>query len=102
MSCFDGDYKQYEAPLASVFPVNPPNMDGVRDNTELMFLQDASLLHNIKVLLMSMAHFVDTIYEGRDLHIHCIHPDCRESLQASSTLQRRYYETGLFMHTAHV
>ena len=47
--CFDESYRQFELPMSTVFPVNPGHMDGVKDNTELMFLQDPSLLHNIMV-----------------------------------------------------
>eukprot|EP00053_Salpingoeca_punica_P018641 m.183565 g.183565 ORF g.183565 m.183565 type:complete len:1283 (-) comp17476_c0_seq4:480-4328(-) len=49
VTCFDKDYKQSVLPVNAVFPVNPPHMEGVRDNTELMYLQDPSLLHNIRV-----------------------------------------------------
>ncbi len=47
--CFDADYKVFEVAQENVFPMNPANMEGVRDNTELMYLHDPSLLHNIKV-----------------------------------------------------
>ncbi len=45
---FDEEYKQETFPKADVYPVNPPNMSGVQDNTEMMHLHDPSLLHNIK------------------------------------------------------
>jgi myosin heavy subunit len=32
--------------------VNPSSQDGVADNTELMYLNDAALLHNLKVRYM--------------------------------------------------
>ena len=43
---FDTEYKQYVTDI--VYPVNPATMDGVRDNTELMYLQEPSLLHNVR------------------------------------------------------
>ena len=45
---FDEAYTQYETPLESAFPVNPDHMVGAGDNTELMYLQDPSLLQNIR------------------------------------------------------
>ena len=58
LSCFDDNYKAYNVPHAQAFPVNPSHMDGVRDNTELMYLQDPSLLHNIKVSSLAYPKWV--------------------------------------------
>eukprot|EP01119_Soliformovum_irregulare_P017875 TRINITY_DN5376_c0_g1_i2.p1 TRINITY_DN5376_c0_g1~~TRINITY_DN5376_c0_g1_i2.p1 ORF type:complete len:1547 (+),score=636.99 TRINITY_DN5376_c0_g1_i2:113-4753(+) len=41
-------YKQWKVPASDVWPVNPPSMDGVEDNTSMMFLYDPNLLHNLR------------------------------------------------------
>lgn len=46
---FDDNYKQWTTKLDQVYPVNPKNFDGVADNTQMMWLHDPSLLHNIRV-----------------------------------------------------
>eukprot|EP00051_Salpingoeca_urceolata_P000870 m.36815 g.36815 ORF g.36815 m.36815 type:complete len:359 (+) comp11051_c0_seq1:57-1133(+) len=48
VTCFDGAYQQYTVDMTDALPANPSRMDGVADNTELMYLHDAALLHNIR------------------------------------------------------
>jgi len=48
VTCFDDAYKTYKVSIADVFPTNPPEMQAVDDNTNLMYLHDAALLHNIR------------------------------------------------------
>eukprot|EP00050_Salpingoeca_kvevrii_P012733 m.24471 g.24471 ORF g.24471 m.24471 type:complete len:1371 (-) comp4280_c0_seq1:120-4232(-) len=48
VQCFDAEYAKYTVPRHEVMPVNPESMDGVEDNTQLMYLHDPSLLHNIR------------------------------------------------------
>jgi hypothetical protein len=69
LTCFTDDYKKvYTVKQEQAFPMNPPHMDGVKDNTELMYLQDASLLHNIRVrsgvkrLTLKVRYSRDEIY----------------------------------------
>ena len=40
----DGELKSDE-----LYPVNPASQDGSRDNTELMYLQEPHMLHNLRV-----------------------------------------------------
>ena len=49
IEAFDGVYQKISTPLSEAFPVNPKDLDGVPDNTQLMYLHDAALLHNIRV-----------------------------------------------------
>jgi len=46
---FDDQYQTQTLAKSVVFPMNPPAMNGVGDNTELMHLHDPNLLHNVKV-----------------------------------------------------
>ncbi len=48
VECFDNAYQKYTVPLADAMRVNPSSIDGVPDNTSLMYLHDAALLHNIR------------------------------------------------------
>jgi len=45
---FDDEYQTQTVAKSQVFPTNPPNFNGVPDNTELMHLHDPNLLHNVK------------------------------------------------------
>lgn len=44
----EGETRLETLPLATAKPVNPPNLDGVGDNTQLMHLHEPSLLHNVR------------------------------------------------------
>ena len=46
--CFDADYKIYKVADTEVYPMNPAHMNGVDDNTELMYLHDPSFLKNLE------------------------------------------------------
>ena len=46
--CFDAEYKIYKVPDTEVYPMNPSHMDGVADNTELMYLHDPAFLKNLE------------------------------------------------------
>lgn len=43
--------------MGDVYPVNLPNQDGVEDNTQLMYLHEPHLLHNLRA-----RYVVDNIY----------------------------------------
>ena len=45
-----------------VFPANPPSLDGVPDNTQLMHLHEASLLHNMRVRYENQDIYTYTAY----------------------------------------
>lgn len=47
---FDEDYKSWKVKEGEIWPVNPPSMEGVPDNTQLMHLHDPSLLHNLRFI----------------------------------------------------
>lgn len=47
---FDEDYKSWKVKEGEIWPVNPPSMEGVDDNTQLMHLHDPSLLHNLRFI----------------------------------------------------
>lgn len=42
------DQKFLTSVFPEVYPVNPANMNGVEDNTELMYLNDPHLLANVR------------------------------------------------------
>ena len=44
----DEDSQQHVLPLTDVFPCNPDNQSGCKDNTELMFLREPHMLHNLR------------------------------------------------------
>jgi myosin-5 len=44
----EGETKVFSLAMAIAKPVNPPNLDGVGDNTQLMHLHEPSLLHNVR------------------------------------------------------
>ena len=39
---------EHTLPAQDVYPVNPSNQDGCKDNTELMYLQEPHMLHNLR------------------------------------------------------
>lgn len=48
VSCFDEAYQTATVPAKDAYPANPDNHRAVADNTELMYLHDAALLHNVR------------------------------------------------------
>jgi len=62
ITVFDDNYKSWEVKGDQAFPINPKNFDGVPDNTQLMFLQDPSLLHNIKCRYLKDEIYTYTAY----------------------------------------
>lgn len=45
----DAGGKTHKIPRADVQPVNPDNQAGCKDNTELMYLREPHMLHNLRV-----------------------------------------------------
>lgn len=49
MECFDSSAQKHWLPISDIQLANPKDLDGVPDNTQLMYLHDAALLHNVRV-----------------------------------------------------
>eukprot|EP00041_Stephanoeca_diplocostata_P019348 m.416434 g.416434 ORF g.416434 m.416434 type:complete len:266 (+) comp21279_c0_seq3:186-983(+) len=48
VTCFDEAYQTATIPAKEAYPANPDNHRAVADNTELMYLHEAALLHNVR------------------------------------------------------
>ena len=58
----DGGGREQKLPADDVYPVNPANQAGCKDNTELMYLREPHMLHNLSLIIMVPAPFLYAMF----------------------------------------
>eukprot|EP00013_Stygamoeba_regulata_P023768 CAMPEP_0177647334 /NCGR_PEP_ID=MMETSP0447-20121125/10243_1 /TAXON_ID=0 /ORGANISM="Stygamoeba regulata, Strain BSH-02190019" /LENGTH=1221 /DNA_ID=CAMNT_0019149909 /DNA_START=85 /DNA_END=3750 /DNA_ORIENTATION=- len=83
-------------PRSKVWPINPKTQDGVPDNTEMMYLYDPNLLHNLRV-----RYDRDEIYTYTAYILIAINPYKQLPIYSTENIHK-YHKTSMRANPPHV